>query len=60
MERAGDEIAEQLVGAASPQARNGFASWPLRFRLFLLAASGLVPLALVLLLASAYLAQDCR
>jgi signal transduction histidine kinase/CheY-like chemotaxis protein len=33
---------------------------PLRFRLFLLAASGLVPLALVLLLSSAYLAQERR
>jgi hypothetical protein len=33
-------------------------SRPLRFRLFLLAASGLVPLALVLLFASAYLAQE--
>jgi signal transduction histidine kinase len=34
------------------------ASRPLRFRLFLLAASGLVPLALVLLFASAYLADQ--
>jgi signal transduction histidine kinase/CheY-like chemotaxis protein len=33
-------------------------SRPMRFRLFLLAASGLVPLALVLLFASAYLAQE--
>lgn len=33
-------------------------SRPLRFRLFLLAASGLVPLALVLLFASSYLAQE--
>jgi signal transduction histidine kinase/CheY-like chemotaxis protein len=32
----------------------------LRFRLFLLAASGLAPLALVLFLASAYLAQERR
>jgi signal transduction histidine kinase len=58
MERAGDEIARRQGGAASAQVRNGSASLPLRFRLFLLAASGLVPLALVLLLAAAYLAQE--
>lgn len=37
---------------------NATVSRPLRFRLFLLAASGLVPLALVLLCASVYLAQE--
>lgn len=58
MVRAGDEIARRQRRAASAQMRNGFASLPLRFRLFLLAASGLVPLALVLLLAAAYLAQE--
>jgi len=35
-------------------------SRPLRYRLFLLAASGLVPLALVLLFAAAYMAQERR
>lgn len=35
-------------------------SRPLRFRLFLLAASGLAPLALVLVVASVYLAQERR
>ena len=39
-------------------AGNANVSRGLRFRLFLLAASGLVPLALVLLLASAYLAGE--
>jgi signal transduction histidine kinase len=42
------------------QIREANQSRPLRFRLFLLAASGLVPLALVLLLSSAYLAQERR
>jgi signal transduction histidine kinase/ActR/RegA family two-component response regulator len=36
----------------------GMPSRPLRFRLFLLAASGLAPLALVLLLACVYVAQE--
>lgn len=57
MDRAGDGI-DKWLAAASPGPRNGFWSWPLRLRLFLLAASGLAPFALVLLLASAYLAQE--
>jgi signal transduction histidine kinase/CheY-like chemotaxis protein/type II secretory pathway component PulM len=43
---------------ASPGAASATVSRPLRFRLFLLAASGLVPLALVLLFASTYLARE--
>ena len=60
MQRAGDEVKQRLVPATSPGSPNGSPSRPLRFRLFMLAASGLVPFALVLLLASAYLAQERR
>src|SRR3990170_3536733 len=48
----------QFLSAASPRARRRASSRSLRFRLFLLAASGLAPLALVLLLSSAYLARE--
>jgi signal transduction histidine kinase/ActR/RegA family two-component response regulator len=46
--------------ASGPLQRVDDGSRALRFRLFLLAASGLAPLALVLFLASAYLAQERR
>jgi signal transduction histidine kinase/CheY-like chemotaxis protein len=53
-----DQSPEFPAADARPAAGTANVSRPLRFRLFLLAASGLVPLALVLLFASAYLADE--
>jgi signal transduction histidine kinase/CheY-like chemotaxis protein len=58
MKTAAGELQQPPTAEASHAQRSGKTSLPLRFRLFLLASSGLVPLALVLLFASAYLAQE--
>ena len=61
MDSAAADVAQPVLtmAAASLQPVDD-ESRTLRFRLFLLAASGLAPLALVLFLASAYLAQERR
>jgi signal transduction histidine kinase/CheY-like chemotaxis protein len=58
MDRAGGDLGQPAPAAALPQQQSPGKSRSLRFRLFLLAASGLVPLALVLLLSTSYLASE--
>jgi signal transduction histidine kinase len=58
MGRGAGGLEPPLPAASAPPVRDGGRSTTLRFRLFLLAASGLVPLALVLVLSSIYLAQQ--
>ena len=60
MDTAGGLRTQARSGARAPTSSGSRKSRPLRFRLFLLAASGLVPLALVLLVFTLSVAQDRR